>query len=356
MSRLRRSENLSGVKVSAGRRTPIEVSGDPLVHRPDKSMHDKTSAAQVRWHRLEEKLKRELGPTVLSALADPSVIEVMLNPDGRLWVDEFGNGMRNTGATMDAAQAESLLGTVAMMLTCVINAEHPLIEAELPIAGSRLTGALPPIVSSPTFAIRKRSSQMFTIDDYVRAGTLTEAHAAALRAALMAHENILIVGSSGSGKTTLATALLNELRAILHPGERIVILEDTVELQCSVENHARLRTTDTIDMTRLLRTTLRLRPDRIVVGEVRGPEALTLLKAWNTGHPGGIATIHANSPSAGLDRLERLIEEAGVRLQPRLIAEAINRIVYATRTRAGFGVSEVVAVHGWNPSSGYLTE
>ena len=319
-------------------------------------MQDRTYAAQLRRHRLEEKLKRELGPTVLSALEDPGVIEVMLNPDGRLWVDEFGKGMRDTGATMNAAQAESLLGTVAMMLTCVINAERPLIEAELPIGGNRLTGALPPVVASPTFAIRKHPSQIFTIDDHVRAGTLTEAHAAALRAALMAHENILIVGSSGSGKTTLANSLLNELRAMPLSVERIVILEDTVELQCSVENHLKLRTTDSIDMAKLLRVTLRLRPDRIVVGEVRGPEALALLKAWNTGHPGGIATIHANSPRAGLDRLERLVEEAGVAPQPRLVAEAVDRVVYAAKAHPGFGVSEIVAVRGWNSTSGYELE
>jgi len=297
--------------------------------------------------RLQEKLKRELGPTILDALADPNVVEVMLNPDGKLWVDVLGVGMRDTGAHMKPTQAESLLGTVAMMLNSVVNAEHPILQAELPLDGSRIGGVLPPVVSSPAFAIRKRAALVYTLADYVRSNILEPAQAEALRDAIRARENILIVGSTGSGKTTFANALLHEISLQARPGERIVVLEDTVELQCPAENRVELRTSDFADMTQLLRTTMRLRPDRIVVGEVRGAEALALLKAWNTGHPGGLATIHANNCAGGLARLEQLIQEANVPPQPPLIAEAVNVVVWIAQTSAGRRIKEIVRVRGW---------
>jgi P-type conjugative transfer ATPase TrbB len=311
------------------------------------------AAADQRRQRIEDKLRRELGPAVLAALEDPDVIEIMLNPDGRIWVDEFGKGMRETGATMSPAQAESMLGTVAMMLNRVVNADRPLLEAELPIDGSRISGALPPVVVSPIFAIRKRPSRIFTIEDYVRDGFLSGAHALAIRVAIASRQNILIVGSAGSGKTTFANALLREIAERAGPNERIAILEDTIELQCVAENRIELRTTDEIDMTRLLRATLRLRPDRIVVGEIRGAEALLLVKAWNTGHPGGVATIHANSCLGGLSRLEQLIEESSVVPQPSLIAATVNLIVQIERQRGGRMVKEILRVCGWSPTSGY---
>jgi type IV secretion system protein VirB11 len=319
-------------------------------------MDERLSSGELRQRRLNEKLKRELGPTVMAALESPDVVEVMLNPDGRLWLDEFGTGMRDTGATMSPAQAESLLGTVALMLNTVINADHPLIEGELPIDGSRIGGALPPVVANPTFAIRKRASRVFTLADYVKSGVLERNHADVLRAAVVARENILIVGSTGSGKTTFANALLQEISTSAGPGERIVILEDTVELQCAVSNRVELRTTDSVDMTRLVRATMRLRPDRIVVGEVRGAEALALLKAWNTGHPGGIATIHANSCIAGLVRLEQLIQEANVVAQPALISEALTIVVEIVRTSQGRHVDHVQRLRGWTAANGYALE
>ena len=319
-------------------------------------MDDVVPAAERRQHRLEEKLKRELGPVVLAALANPDVVEVMLNPDGRLWVDEFGTGMRDTGARMSVAQAESLLGTVAMMLNTVVNAERPILEGELPIDGSRIGGALPPVVASPTFAIRKRASRVFSLADYVKSGILDANHAKLLRAAVSALENILVVGSTGSGKTTFANALLQEINASAGPSQRIVILEDIVELQCAAPNRVELRTTGAVDMTRLLRATMRLRPDRIMVGEVRGAEALALLKAWNTGHPGGIATIHGNSCLAGLVRLEQLIQEASVQPQPRLIAEAVQVVAFMARTANGYRVKDLARVQGWNATAGYSLE
>lgn len=319
-------------------------------------MEESTTVANRRRARLEEKLKRELGPTILAALADPNVVEVMVNPDGRLWIDVLGDGMHDTGERVESAQAESLLGTVAMMLGTVVNAEHPILEGELPFDGSRLGGVLPPIAMNPTFAIRKRANRLFTLGDYVSLGVLDPGHLEMLRAAISKRQNILIVGSTGSGKTTFANALLHEIAVEAGPSERIVILEDTVELQCAVGNRVELRTNEHIDITKLLRTTMRLRPDRIVVGEVRGAEALTLLKAWNTGHPGGISTIHANNCLAALTRLEQLVEEAHVPPQPKLIAEAVNIVAWITRTSNGRRIQEINRVRGWTLDRGYELE
>jgi type IV secretion system protein VirB11 len=320
--------------------------------------------------RLEEKLRRELGPAVLDALADPRVIEIMLNPDGRLWIDELGVGMRDTGARISAAQAENLLGTVAATLGCVITPERPVLEGELSIDGSRFCGLLPPVVLGPAFCIRKAAALVYSLDDYVRDGILdgsmragvisidrppTSGHADALRHAICTRQNILVVGGTQSGKTTLANGLLHELSASVGSSQRVVTIEETRELRCTVSNYIALRTTETVDMTRLVRTTLRLRPDRIIVGEVRGAEALAMLKAWNTGHPGGIATVHANDAHAGLIRLEQLVQEANVPPQPALIAEAVDLIVVIVRTPSGRKITEIARVRGAR-ASGYELE
>jgi type IV secretion system protein VirB11 len=310
------------------------------------------SAADEQAKRLREKLARELGETIVGALAAPNVVEIMLNADGILWFDVLGEGLRDTGVRMSALQAENLLRTIAAALDVVVNADQPILEGTLPFDGSRFAGVLPPVSNRPVFAIRKRAGLIFTLDDYVAAGTCDARSAEAIRQGVARRENILIVGSTGSGKTTLANAILNEI-STQHGDERIVIIEDTVELQCSAPNHVALKASETADMTRLLRTTLRLRPDRIVVGEVRGAEALALLKAWNTGHPGGLATVHANSAVAGLVRLEQLIGEANVPPQPQLIAEAVDLLVSIGRTPHGRRIQEIVRVDGYSSAGGY---
>lgn len=325
------------------------------------SLHDQLHV------RLEEKLRRELGPAVLDALAEPRVIEVMLNPDGRLWIDELGVGMRDTGIRISAAQAENLLGTVAATLGCVITPERPILEGELSLDGSRFCGLLPPVVLGPAFCIRKAATLVYSLDDYVRDGILdgsmhadvisfdrppASGHADALRHAIRTRQNILVVGGTQSGKTTLANGLLHEISATVGSSQRVLTIEETRELRCTVPNCVALRTTETVDMTRLVRIALRLRPDRIVVGEVRGAEALAMLKAWNTGHPGGIATVHANDAHAGLIRLEQLVQEANVPPQPALIAEAVDLIVVIVRTPTGRKITEIARVRGAR-ASGY---
>jgi len=311
----------------------------------------------VQTARLSEKLRRELGPVVLKALADPDVIEIILNPDGRIWVESHTGGMSQTDASMAPTQAENLIGTVAAALNAVANPQNPIIEGELPLTGSRFEGLLPPIAPSPCFVIRKRASVLYTLDHYVKDNIVTRAQAIALRDAIAKRRNIVIAGGTGSGKTTLVNALIHEMVSLGDQAERFVIIEDTLELQCAARNALQLHTTDAADMTRLVRATMRLRPDRIIIGEVRGKEALALLKAWNTGHPGGVTTLHANSASGALLRLLSLVEEAGVPAQPQLIAEAVNLLAFMERTSiTGRRLTELVHVEGYDQRTGFKLE
>ena len=206
---------------------------------------------------------------------------------------------------------ESIIGTVASMLGIVADREHPIVEGELILERIRFEGLLPPVVLAPTIAMRKPSKVQFTLDDYLRDGIITAGQAELLRWAIGQRLNIIIGGGTGSGKTTFAGALINETVALSDPNDRYVTIEDTYELAVTARNIVQLRASDTVDMTRLLRTTMRLRPDQIIVGEVRGAEALAMLKAWNTGHPGGVTTVHANSALGVLNRLGSLVQEAG---------------------------------------------
>jgi P-type conjugative transfer ATPase TrbB len=314
-------------------------------------MQDTVATLNAHTDRLAQKLSRAMGTPILTALDDPAIVEILLNPDGQLWTDTH-QGMRRIG-DMPPTRAENLIGTVASFLNTVANADHPILEGELP-DGCRFEGILPPVSSAPVFSIRKRAAQIFTIDDYQAQGVITAAQAGVIRQAVAGRQNIVIAGGCSSGKTTLANAVLAECVSQGNPAERYIILEDTVELQCAAENAVALRTSETADLTRLLRATLRLRPDRIIVGEVRDGSALTLLKAWGTGHPGGICTVHANSAQAALIRLEQLIQEAGVPPQPALIAEAVDLIVFIGLTPEGRRVRQIVNVDDYQPQHGYL--
>ena len=273
-----------------------------------------------------EMLRTAMGPVITDALDDPSIIEIMVNPDGRLWLDKLGQGRFDTNSRLEPNEAERVVRLVASHIHQDVTAFSPIVSAELPGNGERFEGVIPPVVTAPCFSIRKGAVSVFSLDDYVDAQTMTATQAEALRYAVSSRQNILIVGGTSSGKTTLANALLAEVSGT---GDRVLILEDTRELQCKAEDTVALRTHgQNVKLSDLVRSTLRLRPDRIIVGEVRGPEALDMLKAWNTGHPGGIATVHANSAKAGLSRIEQLILE-GARTVPRaLIAEAIDVIVF----------------------------
>jgi type IV secretion system protein VirB11 len=275
----------------------------------------------------------------------------MLNPDGSLWVDRLGAGMARIG-DIDAVRALTIIATVAAILDTVVTQDCPILECELPLDGSRFEALIPPLVERPTFALRKKALLIFTLDHYVDRGVMGDEQRLAIEEAITERRNILVCGGTGTGKTTLANALLDCI-ARLDGEHRIVVIEDTRELQVSARNVVYLRTSDRIDMTRLLRATMRLRPDRIVVGEVRDGSALTLLKAWNTGHPGGVGTVHASNAEGALVRLGQLIQEAGVPPNPELIADAVNVIVAIRRTDTGRRVDEVTAVHGWTAGAGF---
>ncbi len=311
------------------------------------------SLTAIQSTRLDERLRRELGSAVLAALDDPDVIEIILNPDGTLWVESHAGGMRPAGAKMAAVQAERLIGTVAFALNTVANDQRPVIECELPLDGSRFTGWLPPVVSSPSFVIRKHAQLIYTLDDYLTHGIIDANQIEEFRGAVARRENIVLAGGTGSGKTTLANALLHEMVRLGNRNERFVIIEDTLELHCDAPNVMQLHTTAAADLTFLTRTTMRARPDRIIIGEVRGAEALALLKAWNTGHPGGVTTVHANSASAALVRLSSLVQEADVPPQPDLIAETIHLVAFIARTPDGRRVTEMVRVNGYDSGHGF---
>jgi type IV secretion system protein VirB11 len=320
--------------------------------------------------RLEVKLRRELGDQVLRLLDDTLTEDILLNPDGSLWVKRMGHGFARVGE-MPAAQAASALGTIAAWRGTVLNHEHPILETELPIDGSRFEGIVSPVVRRPVFAIRLRPRKIFSLDDYEADGILTDGtdplnqlrrrddfldgvrglkHGEVIRAAVRARKNILVVGSTGSGKTTLVNAILDSL-ARLTPHDRVISIEDTTELQCLVKNYLDLRAVGNVTMLECLRACMRLKPTRIVVGEVRGAEAHTLLKAWNTGHPGGAATVHANDALSGLIRLESLVAEATSAPQQTLIAEAVDLVVFVDEesgVKAGRKVREVLLVTGYS--------
>ena len=287
------------------------------------------------------KLESELGSRLRAFIADPDITEVMLNPDGRLWTEGFQTGLVRHG-TFEAHRAEALIGTVADCVDTVVTRERPIVSGLLPIANCRFEGLLPPVVARPCFTLRKPALKVFSLDDYLADGALSAQQALSLRNAVARRANILIAGGTGSGKTTLANALIAEI-ARLCPDDRLVLLEDTPEIQCLQANHVRLLSTDTVDMTALLRSTLRQRPDRILIGEVRGGEALALLKSWNTGHPGGLATIHANSAAGALTRLEHLIGEATPTPMRALIDQAVDLVVFIEKTEAGRHIREIAS-------------
>lgn len=319
----------------------------------EQSVIARLGAREEHNRRVTEKLTRELGPEVLAYLHDPTVIEIMLNPDGSLWVEQLGQPMRRFGR-MSASQAESLMATVASTLRTQITAQNPILECELPLDGSRFEALIPPVVSGPTFTIRKKALRVFTLGDYVEQGIMSAAQMSAIAAAVRHRKNILVVGGTGTGKTTLTNAIIRHMVDVA-PEDRIAIIEDTAELQCTAENAVPMRAVEHVDMTRLLKATMRLRPDRIIVGEVRDGAALALLKAWNTGHPGGVATVHANSAPAGLIRMEQLVAEATQAPMRPLIAEAIDVIVSIEKVADGRRVKEVVTVKGYDDGNGYLT-
>jgi type IV secretion system protein VirB11 len=314
---------------------------------------DTRSPLAVMTSRQTRMLHTAMGEAIAAALEDPEVVEILLNPDGTLWFDRLDTGRRRSGICLTREDGDRIIRLVAAHLRLEVHPGAPIISAVLPETGERFEGVLPPIVRGPTFSIRKRTAGVIPLTKYVADEVLTESQALVLQEAVRERKNILIAGGTSTGKTTLANALLLEIALT---GDRVLMLEDTVELQCRADDHVPLQTRRGLaSMADLVRSALRLRPDRIVVGEVRGGEALDLLKAWGTGHPGGIATLHAGSARGALTRLEQLIQEVVVTVPQALIAESVDLIVFLAGRGRARRVEELMRVTGFD-AQGYHLE
>ena len=302
-----------------------------------------TAAHVIGSSRRRSALARALGVNIAEALAAPDVVEVLINADGRVWIDRAGAGLLLTEHRLVANDRETAIRLLAHEAGETVGEDRPALATILPDSAARVQALLPPLVEAPVLAIRKRPSVIFTLDDYVRDGIASPAQAALLREAVTAKQNIVVAGGTGSGKTTLLNALLAESA---FADARVVILEDTAELQIASANAVQLltkRTDQPVTMRELVQMTLRLRPDRIVVGEVRDAAALEVLKAWNTGHPGGLLTLHANSAADALARLEDLCMEAVSAPPKRLIASAVDLVVFIARSGGKRAIQHIVS-------------
>lgn len=296
-----------------------------------------------------ESLEFNFGPEIMQAFRDAAVLEIMLNDDGLVWLERFGQPMERLG-TLHASLALNVFQLLATANHVTVGEHRPALQAVLPadvFGGARFQGYLPPVAGAPTFCIRKRPSRVYTLADYIASGILSETGAEILRDSIRTHKNIVVVGGTGSGKTTFVNALQHEL-FLLCPEERQLILEDTREIQSDNPNTVYLTATDAVGLSELIVGALRYRPDRIHIGEVRDGAALNLLKAWNTGHPGGIGTYHADSAEEALPRMEELVEEATPAPKQALIGRALDVIVYMRKTPAGRKITEILDVRGWD--------
>lgn len=299
-------------------------------------------------------LRTAMGPDIAAALEDPDVVEIMLNPDRTLWVDRLSSGRAPLGAELSEEDGERIIRLVAAHVGAEVHRGQPLLTAELPETGERFEGILPPAAPGPAFALRKRAVGVIPLERYVSDGMMSAAQAEYLRAEVRERRNILIAGGTSTGKTTLANALLAEIAAT---GDRVLVLEDTIELQCAARDHVPLRTrAGVVSMRELVRATMRLRPDRVVVGEVRGGEALDLIKVWGTGHPGGIATLHAGSAQGALLRLEQLVLEVAVNPPRALIAEAVDVVVFIAGRGRKRRIESIARVTGFDEAGYHLVD
>lgn len=300
-----------------------------------------------------EVLKFSFGPEIMGFLNDKDVIEVYLNDNQELWIDTLSEGRKKTGLRISYEDSLRINTIVAGAVGTEINMKNPLVTAELPIGGSRFQGEIPPVVKTPTFNIRKKAIKIFTLEEYVDNGTMTERQYNSICKAVKEKKNILVIGGTSSGKTTLCNAIINEMAKYQ---ERMIIIEDTQELQCACDDRVFLRTSDTVTIRDLIKATLRMRPDRISIGEIRGGAALDLLKAWNSGHPGGICTIHADSLTLGLDQLEQYIAEVSVNPQQRMISRVAHVLVFIKREGLKRVIGSIAEVKGYKDGEYILEE
>ena len=301
---------------------------------------------------LRDTLLRLLGPRLERTLIEPAVTELYtVEGDSRVWLDSHERGRHPSDIELPVERVAMLLNAVATAQGIDLGPGRSILSADLPDGLGRLQGFLPPTSRQPLFILRKPAPKVLPLESLIRSGFVPRPVAERMRWGLIHHQTLLIVGGTGTGKTTFLNSLLAEL-AVLCPDERIAILEDTPELACASPDHIALRTSAGVSLYDLLDAALRASPSRIVVGEVRDHSALAMLDAWNTGHPGGLATLHANTCQDALLRLATLVQRANVPPQNALIAATARLIVRLegtnTRTRR---VAELAQVKGFEPAS-----
>lgn len=289
-------------------------------------------------------LKSSLGEKINIYFEDEDIIEIMLNDDKTVWVDSLKKGMYFTGVILENTEAMKIINTVATFMEAKVDKENARMSAELPDTGFRFESVVPPNVDNPIFTIRKKSILIFTLDDYVRMGSLTEFQKEVIEKAINNYKNILIVGGTSTGKTTFANACI----AAIPKKDRLVILEDTKEIRSSCPNKVSLKTSMYTSMEELFYSTMRLRPDRIIVGEIRGATSLDLLTAWNSGHSGGVSTIHSDSTEGALEQLEQYNQRKSVDKQQKLIGKAVDLVVVLKRVNGERKVVEIKEVLGFD--------
>jgi len=314
------------------------------------------SAAVESRSRRHAALRTAITPLV-PFLDDDAVVEIMLNADGRVWIERAGVGMSASSAVLGPDDALRMLRVVATEMNVELSDRSPSLAGKLPIWGARVQGAIPPIVEAPVFSLRKPARLAFALDHYVERMILSASEADALRRAVRERANILVGGGTGSGKTTFANALLREVAST---GDRTYIVEDNPELQCAAPNRLQVLVQPPVyTWNRAILDAMRFRPDRIVVGEVRDGAALEMLKAWNTGHPGGIGTIHANDTASMLERLCQLVEEVVPVASRALVAQTVNVCVHLRRDPchpAGRSLTGIDRVLGVSKAGEWLLE
>jgi len=294
-----------------------------------------------------------------SLIRDPDVSEILVNASGQVFVEKFGQMQGVAGVTLAEKSLRVAVRHIARALDSEISEEKPLLDARLP-DGSRVAAVFPPCsVGGTIIAIRKFQSKRYDAEELVRVGTLTPELLLALRTAIELRQNLLIAGSAGTGKTTL----LNALAAFIGGDERVIVIEDTAEIQIQQANLVRLEARremadlPAVTIRDLLRATLRLRPDRILLGEIRGGEAFDLLQALNTGHSGVLSTTHANSAQLAVSRFATCVLMSGVELPYKAIrtniAETLDLVVHLDRRKDKRVVTELLRIKRYEPAEDY---
>lgn len=289
-------------------------------------------------------------------IRDPEISDILVNGAARIFVEKLGQMWEVPGLTISEKSLQVAVRNIARALGDEISEDKPLLDSRLP-DGSRVAAVFPPCsVTGTILAIRKFHSKLYTAEELVRVGSLPAAMLEQLRLAVENRQNILISGGAGTGKTTLLTALA----AFIPPEERVVVIEDTSEIQIDTGNLVRLEARreqpnfPAVSIRDLLRATLRLRPDRIILGEIRGGEAFDLLQALNTGHAGTLSTIHANSAVQAISRFTTCVLQSDIGLPYKAvrsnIGEALNLLVHIERRRGERKVTEVLRIDGYDPA------